>query len=273
MFLNFNYNDAFVGAVRGTILLLHSVFRGLQAVYQGAIPPLLGYERLHRFNSIAYDHEVFYTSEEYNKRGFFDWEREAIDNNLTKGTHFLVLSAGGGREVIALLREGFEVDAWECNEKLYTFGNTLLEKEGFSCRISPVAPNMFPPIPPGKVYDFCIIGWGAYCQIFPREYRVNLLSQCRGVVKGPVLISYLPIYERGGKSKKVWALARRLVRTLPFFFKDVHEDIVIFQLGVYEGISEEKVKQEAEEAGYDVIMIKTKPYCHAVLVPKAMSCN
>jgi len=68
-------------------------------------------------------------------------------------------------------------------------------------------------------------------------------------------------------------LARRIVRTLPFFFKDVHEDIVIYQLGVYEGISEEKVKQEAEEAGYDVIMIKTKPYCHALLVPKALSCK
>ena len=272
--MKFSYDDIILTAARLSILSVHSsfnllqrIYRGLQALYQGIIPPLLGYERLHKFNTLTYKYESIYLSENHNMKGLWDWELEAIGEYLSPENRFLVLAAGAGREVIALLSKGIAVDAWECNDNLITYGNALLEKNKFNCRISSVDPNMFPSIANGKIYNFCIIGWGAYCHIFPREYRIQLLAQCKNAVHGPVLISYVPVYCREGKSKKIWSLARKLALLMPCSFKDVHMDINIYSNGVYEGIDEQKVKTEAAEAGYTVKMIKNSPYNHALLLP------
>ena len=186
MLMKISYDDIIVAAARLYILSVHSSFnflqrmyRGLQASYQGIIPPLLGYDRLHKFNTLAYKYESLYLSENYNIKGLWDWELEAIGEYLAPAKRFLVLAAGAGREVIALTSKGIAVDAWECNENLCTYGNALLDKNKFSCRISPMEHNLFPDIPIGNIYDFCIIGWGAYCHIFPREYRIQLLAQCK----------------------------------------------------------------------------------------------
>ena len=272
--MGFSYKDIVVATVRHIILFVHTfpkliqrIYRGLLSMYQGILPPLLGYARLHKYNTLIYNYEAVYITEKWNMQGLWQWELDAIGEDLSPGKDSLVLSAGGGREVIALLRKGINVDAWECNEELRIYANTLLDENKFSCRISPVEPNLFPVIPNGKIYDFCIIGWAAYCHIFPREFRIQLLVQCKNVVNGPVLISYLPVYSREGKSNKIWSLSRKIIMTMPWSFKNVHPDIVIDPLGVYEGINEEKVKSEAAEAGYKVKIVKDNPYPHAVLLP------
>jgi hypothetical protein len=275
--MKLSYDNIVVTAARLFILSIHSsfnllqrIYRDLQAVYQGVIPPLLGYDRLHKLNTLIYKHESLYFSENYNTRGFWPWEQEAIGEYLSPARRFLVLAAGAGREVIALLSKGIEVDAWECNEKLRAYGNILLEKNNFSCRISPMARSLFPVMPNDRIYNFCIIGWGAYCQIFPREYRIQLLTQCKIAVNGPVLISYLPVYCREGKSKILWSLARKFIMLMPWSFKDVHSDIFIYPHGIYEGINDEKIKSEAAKAGYDVRMTKNSPYAHALLLPDSI---
>jgi hypothetical protein len=269
-----SYDDIVVATVRWSILffnfsykLLQLSFKVLQAIYQGILPLLLGYTRLHKFNTLIYNHEAVYISEKWNMQGLWQWEQDAIGEYLSPGKHSLVLAAGGGREIIALASKGIEVDAWECNEQLRTYANTLLDKNNIPCRISLMEQNIFPVISNGKIYDFCIIGWAAYCHIFPREYRIQLLAQCKNVVNGPVFISYLPVYNRAGKSKTVWSVARKIILTMPWSFKDVHPDILIDPLGVYEGINEEKVKSEAAEAGYRLKIAKDNPYPHAVLLP------
>lgn len=270
--MKFSYDDIVVAAARQLFLLLQhsnnlvqSMFRGLYAIYQGIIPPLLGYERLHKLNTLIYDNESLYVTEKHNMQGLWQWEQEAIGEYLASEKRFIVLGAGAGREVIALASKGIKVDAWECNEKLRAYGNTLLENNKFSCRILSMEQNLFPVIPNGRYYDFCIISWGTYSHIFPREYRIQLLKKCKNIVKGPVLVSYLAVYMREGKSKLIWSFVRKIILSMPWSCKDIHPDINIYPYGVYEGINQDKIKAEAAEAGYGLRMVKDSPYLHAVL--------
>jgi hypothetical protein len=62
-------------------------------------------------------------SEEHNLRGLFDWERKVAERYFRPGSRILVAAAGGGREVLALRRAGFQAQGFECNPVLLQAGS------------------------------------------------------------------------------------------------------------------------------------------------------
>ena len=233
--------------------------------YDGIIPPLLGYRKMYELIDSDYSDVGLYETEKHNKSGFYLWELEAIGKYFTPGAHFMVLAAGGGREVLALLAKGVHVDAWECNERLRDFGNRLLRDINTSCRIQPIQPSKFPQIPDGKRYDFCIVGWSAYCHILKKEDRITLLAEARKVVKGPILISFV-LKKRAPRLKRI---LRRVFSLLPRATDSISYDLVAKPGTIAVGFDENKIVDEAEAAGLVLMKYKNHypSYPYALLVP------
>ncbi|HBE40950.1 MAG TPA: hypothetical protein DDW27_07050 [Bacteroidales bacterium] len=79
-------------------------------------------------DEIHYNKSEKYTDDDYNLSGLFEWEKERIEKYFSKSKKILLLAAGGGRETVALIRMGFDIDSYECNKKLVDYGNVFLEK-------------------------------------------------------------------------------------------------------------------------------------------------
>jgi len=238
----------------------------LEILYDGLIPPLVGYHGLQELMDSAYSNGM-YTKESHNTSGLYSWEREAIRDYIAKGKRVMVLAAGRGREVIALLRDGIHVEAWECNASLRQLGNRLLEKEALPCTIQYMEPNKFPCGPKGKIYDFCILGWSAYAHILRKQDRVALLTQIRKVVRGPVLISFTSKTQ----VRNTKQFLRNLISFIPGTIKDMSYDLVANPGASWVGLDEENVTEEAEEAGFVTRLYKNhRPEDpHALLMPKS----
>jgi len=169
-------------------------------------------EALGRCCSLAYERRPEFRSSEYNDSGLRVWERSFVERYLVPGARVLVPSAGGGREVLALHREGFEVAAFECHPLLAAWGNDFLRSRGAPVEILPAPPDRCPPGLPDR--DAVIVGWAAYSHIRPSRRRVEFLRDLRGLLeKGdPLLVSFL---ERGGgRELEASRLANRLRRPL-----------------------------------------------------------
>lgn len=235
-----------------------------EAVYDGLIPPFIGYQGLQEFMDSSYAVGM-YTTDSHNKSGFYAWEREAIGEYVAQGKCAMVLAAGGGREVIALSREGVHVDAWECNPTLQQIGNRLLREESIPVTIRSMQADSFPDLSQeDEIYDFCIIGWSAYCHILRKQDRIALLEQVGKHCKGPVLISF----GRKDQPRKLKILLRDLVSSLPGTTKGMSYDLVATPSVSWVGFDEAMVRQEAKEAGYRTAAFKDHPpdYPYAVLM-------
>jgi hypothetical protein len=215
---------------------------------------------------LDYEKGSIYTTESHNKSGFYSWESQAIGRYIQPGKKFMVLAAGGGREMLPLLQAGVHVDAWECNDKLRECGNHLLEKESIPFRIKAVEPNKFPSIVPDTSYDFCIIGWSAYCHILRKEDRIAFLRGIKKVVKGPVLISFVGKQQ----NRKLKLLLRNLMTYFPGTTKDISYNLVARPGTVRVGFDKEDIIKEADEAGFMVEVIRNHfpEYPYALIVPK-----
>jgi hypothetical protein len=78
----------------------------------------LSTEDLNAITASHYQESREYPSEEHNLRGFFDWEASALGRYFRPGSRILVAAAGGGREVLALRRAGYEAEGLECSAAL-----------------------------------------------------------------------------------------------------------------------------------------------------------
>jgi hypothetical protein len=257
--------DPLILLARASGRIVDLICKTIEMLYDGVLPPILGYRRLQALTSLSYDRGGLYTTQTHNSSGLYAWEREAIGVLLSPRKRCMVLAAGGGRETIALLREGLEVDAWECSPRLREFGNSLLEKEGLRCRIEPMVPDRFPEITNGRSYDLCIVGWSAYCHILRRESRIDLLKSIGGVVNGPILLSFV------GKSKVTRGkrMLRRIAGFWPWAAAGISHSLVLKPGIVCVGFDEEDVALEAREAGLSLIRYKdqTPENPYAVLEP------
>jgi hypothetical protein len=237
----------------------------MAGLYDGVIPPLLGYAGMQRLTDLSYADAGMYMGEAHNNLGFYSWEEQALSKYDVKGMRFLVLAAGGGREAVALLRRGASVDAWECNQSLREFGNGFFEMQGLPCHIRPMEPNRFPPMEPGKMYDFGLVGWSAYCHILKEADRVQLLKEMAKVVDGPVLISFV---SRRPMRKFVRVL-RKIVSSLPGATGDISDNLQARPGTINVGFDKEDIYQEAAAAGFRVIEYKNRfpEYPYAILSP------
>jgi len=133
-----------------------------------------------------------YHSKEYNRSGLWNWQKDLLTRYFGDCRRLLVLGAGGGREVLALLQLGYQVDGFESHRDLVVAANELLREEGFDPAVHRVAPNEGPDS--GTTYDGIVVGWDMYMSIPTRRRRIAFLRQLRTQtrVRGPILLDFYP---------------------------------------------------------------------------------
>jgi hypothetical protein len=234
----------------------------LKAVHTGVWLGLLSRETIHRLDERFYTVDPVYISDEHNLRGLFAWEEVAIRAHFMGCRRLLVTSAGAGREVIALRRMGFEVDATECNPALREAGNRLLATCGLTPDVGE-APRDACPVPVGR-YDGAVVGWGGYMYIQGRTARVSFLRQLRQalVAGAPVLLSFF-VRPEGDRlfrwTRAVASPIRRARRDEAPELGDVVDPF--FQ----HYVSREEITGELAEAGFQLVLFSTEGYGHAVV--------
>lgn len=248
---------AYLGSRRafyGSLTLVRACFDGL---WLG----LLDRDQCDAIDRRYYDGEQRYADPAYNQAGLWPWEGDDIDAEFHHCRRLAVLGAGGGREVVALRRRGFEVDGFECHEGLLAAGNQLLGLLDLAPPMSLMPRDRWPPT--AGSYDGVVIGWGAYMLIPDRGDRVELLRAVRAHVPddGPVLLSF---FVRGDGSRyfsltaQVANLLRRARRRDP--------------VGVGASLRPNRVQfftiaevvAELAEAGFSLARHGTDEYGHAV---------
>lgn len=234
--------------------LLFSAFTGL---WLG----ILDRDSLHAVDQLYYDGQALYRDPEYNCRGLFPWEQEMIERYFARSRRLLLFGAGGGREMIALGRLGYQVDGYECNPEFVHQANELLSQSGVPGMVRPHARDQFPEI--DGIYEGLIFGWGSYMLIQGRERRVRFLQECaaRLLPEAPVLLSFYNQEEtrlNDGLVVRIGSAARRLLR------REALEPGDSLAPNYVHYFSKEQIASEMKEAGFAIVHYSAHSYGHAV---------
>lgn len=166
------------------------VKRALRALHDGIYLGLLDPNDLNEVTQHTYSQSKIYPDDAYNLSGLFPWEQSAVDQFFNGCKSVLVAAAGGGREVIALVRRGIRADGFECNPQLLETAQRLLAREGLAANIVSAPADEVPTS--FGLYDGGIVGYGAYRHLVGRQARVEFLRRFRGHLGpgGPLLLSF-----------------------------------------------------------------------------------
>lgn len=171
----------------------HRVFRvfsgGSQALFEGFWMGLLPQPVYDAISEKSYGEAEQYTNPGYLDRGFHFWEDLAVRTHFPPGGRVLVAAAGGGRELIALSRAGFEAAGFECSRAMVQAGKLALAERGISASLDWSPPSMAPRFE--ARFDALIVGWNGYSYISPRARRVEFMISLREQLQtgSPVLVS------------------------------------------------------------------------------------
>ncbi|NJO65711.1 MAG: SAM-dependent methyltransferase [Richelia sp. RM2_1_2] len=240
---------------------LDKLFLLFSACLNGIWLGILNRETMHLIDEYYYDNQKMYQWEEYNRAGLWGWEKKVINEYFEKCKSLLVLGAGGGREVLALSKLGYEVDGCECNPQLVKFGNQLIEKEGLTSNIQLIERDS--SLENGKLYDGIIVGWGAYMLIQGRERRIAFLKNLRNQMNenSPILLSF---FSQSGNNL-YFKIVHKISNTLRWISRknssEFGDDLVPNFVHYF---NEEEIANELKEGGFKLEMYSTNEYGHAV---------
>jgi SAM-dependent methyltransferase len=254
----YRLSTALLGLVENLIALK-------RALHNGFWLGLLDNRHLHEVDRAHYSGAGGYLGDEHNLRGLREWEERAIADHMAGAHSFLVLAAGGGREVIALLDRGHEAEGWECNPDLVATGNRILAERGADVRLHVSERDRCPPVM--GTYDAILVGWSAYTHIQGRARRVRLLEELRPHLApdGKILVSFL--FRRGPELRlRITArVASPLRRLRGAEAVELGDDLIPTFAHLF---TEEEIRVELEQAGYDILSFRTAGYSHAVARPQ-----
>src|SRR5436309_2730404 len=77
-----------------------------------------------------YEQATMYRTASWNERGLFDWEQRLVLDHFPPGARIIVTACGGGREVLALLKMGFDVFGYESHPALAAFAGDFMAEHG-----------------------------------------------------------------------------------------------------------------------------------------------
>jgi hypothetical protein len=251
--------------VRRALLVADRVASGL---FTGVWLGVLGRPTLNRIDDLYYVggeskrfSPIDYLDDAYQRLGLWGWERDAIERYFRAPARVAVLAAGGGREVLALRKLGFDADGWECQSDFVASANHILVEDGFPPSVSEAPRDSCPA---GEAsYSGAIVGWGAYTMIQGRRRRVALLEALRARVTdgAPVLLSFFPRTEGDGRfalAARAANVGRRLLRREPAEVGDYLEPNYVHYF------TEEEIRSELQEGGFKLLIYEARPYGHAV---------
>lgn len=180
-----------------------------KAVLDGAWLGLLDDRALREVDETYYARAKQYADPAFNRRGFWAWERSAIDRHFSGRKRIVVTAAGGGREMIALAERGHDVTGFECNAQLLEAARAL------DLDVTAMAPSEWPAEAPKA--DGVIVGWSSYMLMRGRERRIAFLRGARSVLESgaPLLLSFISKPAGSGYLRVVSSVAN-VVGALPW---------------------------------------------------------
>ena len=233
----------------------------LNACFIGFWLGILSRNNLYSIDSVYYDTEKQYTNDKYNLRGFWTWETRVIEKHFQSCKSLLVAGVGGGREVLALRKMGYQTDGFECNPNLAEFANQFLKRQGFETNIEVVMRDRCSTT--NKLYDGLIIGWGAYMLIQGRKHRIEFLKNMRKKTKynAPILLSFFCHYQL----RKYHYLIANIGNLFRVIFGreriEPGDSLVPNYVHIF---TKEEIAYELNEAGFELTEYCTQGYGHAV---------
>lgn len=191
-----------------------------------------------------------YTAEDYNRQGLYSWEAAAAEKHFADRKHVVVTAAGGGREVLALARMGFEVTGFEVHPRLREFAVGLLATEGLAATVLPCERDDWPA--GAEQADAVVSGWGQYMCIRGRARRVAFL---RGAARtlpegGPILVSFFARAQITRRMRTTAAVGNVFRPLLHGERVEVGDSI---EQAVGHAFSREEIAQELRLAGFDLV--------------------
>lgn len=242
--------------------MLTNLQRFIAAVFSGIWLGLLDDESVTEVDRIFYLRTGDWRDEAYNRQGLFYWEAFCVDSFCEVNSPIVVMSAGGGREAIALEQRGFFVEAYECNTELRIFANGLLESLGLNCRVEHVNRNEVPALEVGR-YGSILVGWGSYMHIRGSETRVKFLTDLHRCLRpgGVIIISFFSV-------KRYNFFLRLTSRLAGFIGKILGRPPVelgdALDCNLVHFFSPEAIAKEVKSAGFIVEHYSDVPYGHCV---------
>ena len=202
-----------------------------------------------------------YHSKEWNRSGLFNWQKDALTRYFGGSRRLLVLGAGGGREVLALLQLGYQVDGFESHRDLVVAANELLREEGFDPAVHRVAPNEGPDS--GTTYDGIVVGWDMYMSIPTRRRRIAFLRQLRTQtrVRCPIVLDFVPRPSQSRQYDVTTTIAntiRRVLRREPAELGDWLAPMYAHHT------TQDELTSELAEGGFDIDYCDPTGNAHAV---------
>jgi 2-polyprenyl-3-methyl-5-hydroxy-6-metoxy-1,4-benzoquinol methylase len=233
----------------------------LRALFSGIWLGLLSRHALLEIDTAYYSTTKKYSDKSYNKSGLQCWEKAIIRRYFQNCKRLLLVGAGGGREILALGRLGYEVRGFECNRELVQVANKLLEEEGLCSRVE------FAPADTchdsQAFFDGLIIGWGAYMLIQGRAKRVVLLKSMRAQVRSgaPIFLSFFfrsPNAKRFFVTLTIGNTLRRIMGREKIELGDALEPECVHYF------TQEEIAAELQQGGFLIDFYSEQPYGHAV---------
>lgn len=162
---------------------------GLLALFEGFWLGLLPESALDVISEKSYGDGSQYTRSQYLDSGFHFWEELALRTHFPPRGRVLVASAGGGRELIALTRNGYEATGFECSRAMVAAGRLGLAERGLEATLAWAPPSVAPRM--DGEFDAAILGWNGYGYISPRARRIQFLRDMKVQLRpgSPILVS------------------------------------------------------------------------------------
>ncbi|THB79258.1 MAG: hypothetical protein D3926_11110 [Desulfobacteraceae bacterium] len=248
-----------------TYKLLKPFLRRTNQIIDTMAPAFGGFEGLEQITSRYYRKDPRFNNERYIFSGLFDWEKRVFDRILPGKKHLFLYAAGSGRELIWLARNGFHVDAYECNPTLIQLGNNTFSKYGFTCRVQYAPESTLPDLQ--QQYDLAVIGWGGYCHIFKQSDRIDLLKKFRKL-NSPLMLSFMIPYF-ADRYIRLRQRVRLMFNRISFGLLPLHDESINCPVNFVPFVSftRDRIEKEARLSGFRVDYYSEEDYGHAVLIP------
>lgn len=239
-------NGSYYLLLERIVLWIHN---GATAAIQGVSLGFLNNDKLEQLTTERYARSFHsYADELYLNSGLFGWEREAIRRYFSPGGRILVAAAGAGREVIALSKEGFRVDGFDCCAPLVAAGRNELGKHGIDAILGHAPPSAVPECK--RIYDGVLVGFSGYMYIPGRDRRIRFLRELVNVLKpeAPLMISFT---EGFPGRRRTWA-ARIGTSIRKLRGAEAVEEGDWFKGGFQHHFVQEQIASEMREAGIEL---------------------
>ena len=194
--------------------LLAKLARPLESLAQAVWLGLLDARQLNQVTWASYNRNSGFDSPAFNmEQGLWPWEREAIQRHFAGRNNILVAGAGGGREVIALARLGYEVTGFDFSPPLVSAARRHIEQTGCKARMLAAPPSAVPEL--SAVYDALLIGRGFYHHMPGKANRVAFLAACNKALKPEAAVILADFHTRPADAKgprRTWSIAKFIRR-------------------------------------------------------------